>query len=79
MDLEKIVGENVRGFRKQQGMTQDELGKYSAIHRDFWAGIERGERNITLETLKRISTALQVEPFVLLIPGSHKWTQKGKS
>ena len=79
MDLETIVGENVRGFRKQQGMSQDDMGRYSGLHRDFWAGIERGERNITLETIKRIATALSVEPFILLMQGSHKWTRKGKS
>ena len=79
MDLEKILGENVRGFRKQQGLTQESLGERSGIHRDFWAGIERGERNITIETLKRVSTALGVEPFVLLMRGSHKWTSKSES
>ncbi|MGH2639398.1 MAG: helix-turn-helix domain-containing protein [Rhabdochlamydiaceae bacterium] len=73
--MEKILGTNVRGFRKQQGLTQAALGQKSGIHRDFIAGIERGERNITLETLKKVSIALGLQPFVLLIPDSHKWTR----
>ena len=79
MDLENILGENVRGFRKQQGLTQASLGQKSGIHRDFIAGIERGERNITIETLKRVATALGIQPFVLLIPQSHKWTHPSES
>ncbi len=79
MDLEKILGENVRGFRKQQGLTQASLGERSGIHRDFIAGIERGERNITIETFKKVAMALGIQPFVLLVPQSHKWTYPSES
>ncbi|HET6401095.1 MAG TPA: helix-turn-helix transcriptional regulator [Candidatus Kapabacteria bacterium] len=79
MDLEKILGANVRGFRKQQRLTQALFGQRSGIHRDFIAGIERGERNITMETLKKVAIALGIQPFVLLIPDSHKWTNPSQT
>jgi len=73
MDLEKILAENVRTFRKLRGLTQKDLAQVSGIHKQFWAGIERGERNITLSSLQRIAIALDVEPHVLLTRGSARW------
>jgi transcriptional regulator with XRE-family HTH domain len=73
MDLEKILGENVRTFRKLRNLTQKDLAKISGIHKQFWAGIERGERNITLSSLQRIAVALEVAPHVLLTQGSANW------
>ena len=78
MDLEKILAENVRTFRRLRGLTQNELAQASGIHKQFWAGIERGERNITLSSLQRIAIALKVEPHVLLTAGSARWFEKQK-
>jgi XRE family transcriptional regulator, regulator of sulfur utilization len=78
MDLEKILAENVRNFRKLRGLTQKELAQVSGIHKQFWAGIERGERNITLSSLQRIAVALNVEPHVLITIGSARWFEKQK-
>jgi XRE family transcriptional regulator, regulator of sulfur utilization len=78
MDLEKILAENVRNFRKLRGLTQKELAQASGIHKQFWAGIERGERNITLSSLQRIAVALNVEPHVLITIGSARWFEKQK-
>jgi len=73
MDLEKVLAENVRSFRKLRGLTQSELASESGIHRNYLADIERGERNITLASLVRVSAALNIEPHVLLTPGSARW------
>jgi transcriptional regulator with XRE-family HTH domain len=35
-------------------------------HRTYWAGIERGERNLTLRSLERIASKLEIEPLLLL-------------
>ncbi len=78
MDLEKVLAENVRNYRKLRGLTQQQLAEQSGIHKQFWAGIERGERNITLSSLRRVAVALSVEPFLLIMPESSKWFSPSK-
>jgi transcriptional regulator with XRE-family HTH domain len=62
IDLLKLVGERVRTLRKEKGYTQDQLAEIAQIHNRYISDIERGERNITLETLEKVITALNVLP-----------------
>ena len=54
----KIVGETIAYFRKKKKLSQEVLSGLSAIGRTHLSAIERGERKPTLETLYRISYAL---------------------
>ena len=56
-----IVGEVIAQFRKNKGITQEVLSGLSDIGRTHLSAIERGERKPTLETLYRISLALNVK------------------
>lgn len=64
-ELLKVFGNRVRYFRKLKGLTQEELAKKADIHYTYVGGIERGERNISLETIEKISIALNVPPSVI--------------
>lgn len=55
-----IVGEVIAKFRNRKGLTQEVLSGLSDIGRTHLSAIERGERKPTLETLYRISCALNV-------------------
>ena len=55
-----IVGEAIAYFRKRKNISQEVLSGLSAIGRTHLSAIERGERKPTLETLYRISRALNV-------------------
>ena len=55
-----IVGETIAYFRKKQKISQEVLSGLSDIGRTHLSAIERGERKPTLETLYKISCALQV-------------------
>ena len=68
MDLTKKVGINIRAIRKSQNLTIDELAEKCDFQTPYLSDIERGERNITLQTLTKILNALQVEPGSVLIP-----------
>lgn len=59
----KLIGEQLRRIRKQKGMTQEELGELAQLQSSYIGGIERGERNISLETLDKIVHALKVSPL----------------
>lgn len=75
-NLVKLVGMNIREIRKMKNLTQDELSEKSGLQTSFLAGVERGERNITLETLDKILGGLEVDPktvfsFTDLEPDDH--------
>ena len=55
-----IVGEAIAHFRKQKKLSQEVLSGLSDIGRTHLSAIERGERKPTLETLYRISCALDI-------------------
>lgn len=55
------VGEAIVGFRKKKGVSQEVLSGLADIGRTHLSAIERGERKPTLETLYRISCALNVK------------------
>ncbi|MGE7024457.1 helix-turn-helix domain-containing protein [Solibacillus cecembensis] len=68
MDLTKRVGMNIRAIRKSQNLTIDDLAEKCDFQSPYLSDVERGERNITLQTLNKILDALQVEPGRILIP-----------
>ena len=55
------IGERIRFFRKEQGLTQDDLARKMGIKRGTLAQYESDRRNPKLETLEKISGALGVE------------------
>lgn len=56
----KIVGEVIAQCRKEKNLSQEVLSGLADIGRTHLSAIERGERKPTLETLYRISIALNV-------------------
>lgn len=68
MDLTKRVGMNIRAIRKSQNLTIDELAEKCDFQSPYLSDVERGERNITLQTLNKILDALNVDPGKVLIP-----------
>jgi transcriptional regulator with XRE-family HTH domain len=67
-DILKIIGSNVRFYRKHRQLSQEELADLAGLHRTYVGGIERGERNVSAENISKIALALHVEPFELLKP-----------
>lgn len=65
-ELQVLVGINIRRFRQRLGWSQEELADRCSLHRTYIGGIERGERNITLETLSVIAQALNCTPTELM-------------
>ncbi|ATP41046.1 transcriptional regulator [Solibacillus sp. R5-41] len=67
-NLTKRVGKNIRAIRKAQNLTIDELAEKCDFQAPYLSDVERGERNITLQTLTKILDALDVHPGRVLIP-----------
>lgn len=62
----RALGRAIRALRKEQGYTQESFAMKADIDRGYYGAIERGEFNITVQTLLRISTGLNVSPAELL-------------
>ena len=61
-----ILGKTIRDLRMELSLSQEELAERADLHRTYVGGIERGERNVSLENIVRIAHALQVVPSQLL-------------
>jgi transcriptional regulator with XRE-family HTH domain len=66
--LRKIFGDNVRRRRREKGMSQERLAEEAGLHRTYIGSIERGERNVSLDNIDRISAALSIPPDQMLHP-----------
>ncbi|WP_334476358.1 helix-turn-helix domain-containing protein [Bradyrhizobium sp. AZCC 1699] len=65
-DWQVIFGKNVRKFRRQRGLTQEQLAFEAEIDLTYVGGIERGKRNPSLMVMARIADALSVALTKLL-------------
>lgn len=65
--LSAVVGNNIKKYRKKLGISQEELAVKAGLHRTYIGGIERGERNITLDSLQVIAVALNIAPVELIV------------
>jgi transcriptional regulator with XRE-family HTH domain len=65
--LSVIVGNNIKKYRKILNISQEELAEKAGLHRTYIGGIERGERNITLDSLQVIAAALNAAPVELIV------------
>ncbi len=52
-------GSAVRSMRLDKGISQELLAELAGIDRSYMGGIERGEHNLALVNIKRISNALE--------------------
>ena len=53
-------GDKVREERTKQNISQEKLAERAGVHRTYIGMIERGEKNITLENIEKISKALGI-------------------
>ena len=56
-----IFGKNVRKYRNQLNISQEELAYRAGLHRTYIGMIERAEKNITLINIEKIAKALNVK------------------
>ena len=62
-DIKKIISSNIRKYRKMRGLTQEELALYTDRSFEFIRRIEseKGRKGLSIETLWRIATVLEVK------------------
>lgn len=65
-ELQRAVGRNLRRVRTQRGLSQEQFGEFVGWHRTLVGAVERGERNLTLKSVERVSIQMGVDPLDLL-------------
>ncbi len=60
-DMRKKLGERIRELRKSIGITQEELGEKAELNYKFIGELERGQVNVSLDSIVRIADALEVK------------------
>lgn len=63
MELSKEIGLHIANIRKSKSISQEELAFSSKIARSYIGAVERGEKNISVLYLKKISDVLQITLF----------------
>jgi transcriptional regulator with XRE-family HTH domain len=65
-ELLKQLGGRIRTIREERGLSQEELGFRSDLHRTYISEIELGQKNPTYLTLIKIAKALSMSIFDLI-------------
>lgn len=63
------LGHALRAARETRGLSQEELGLRTGVHRNYIGGVERAERSPTVATVAKLADALEV-PMRDLLPGA---------
>jgi HTH-type transcriptional regulator/antitoxin HipB len=56
----KALGRTIRDRRKSMGLTQASAGKMVGVHQPTVSEVERGEREVKIDTLLKLIGALQL-------------------
>ena len=60
MDIKLKVGQRIRELRKELELSQEALANEAEVDRTYVTDVEAGRRNVSLEILERLVTALSV-------------------
>lgn len=62
----KLIASKIKRLREERGMSQEKLAAESGLHRTYIGMIERCEKNITVISLEKIASALNVDLIELI-------------
>ncbi len=59
-DIAKIIGQRIRNNRIKLHLSQEKLAELASCHTTYIGQLERGEKNATVESIEKISVALDL-------------------
>lgn len=66
-ELKQQIGRNIRALRNQRKWSQDALAECAELSCKFIGEVERGQVNPSLDTLRKVADALEVEIAALFL------------
>lgn len=76
--LKEDFGDNLRKFRLGSNLTQEKLALEAGLSLRFIQNLESGERQPSLETLFKLSRALDTTPGALIKTSWNWWVHENK-
>lgn len=59
-EVQRSLGLRIRGLRSRKGWSQEQFAEICGLHRTYMGHVERGEKNVSLSTVVRVSDALGI-------------------
>ena len=60
MDIKLKIGHRIKELRKELNLSQEGLALKSEVDRTYMTDVENGRRNVSIEILEKIITALEI-------------------
>lgn len=60
MDINELIGKRITHLRNRKDLSQQKFANEADIERSYLTHVEKGRKNISVNTLKKITTALGV-------------------
>ena len=76
-ELRTALARQIRSVRIRRGISQEELAFRAGLHRTYISLIERSKKSLTVDSLARIASALDIKPSKLLANGEQRSLAKG--
>ncbi len=66
MDIREVLARNLRIYRQERGLSQEELAHRADLDRTYISALERCVYAASIDVLDKLAVALNVEPADLL-------------
>lgn len=66
MNIQEILAENLKRYRRERGISQEELAHLAEIDRTYISSVERRQYAASVEVVDRLARALGIEASDLL-------------
>lgn len=65
-ELRATISEALKRYRALKGLSQEDLATRAGVNRTFVSQIEREQKNVSIDSLRRLANALECEVHDLL-------------
>jgi len=72
MSIREILAANLKRYRRERGVSQEELAHLAEIDRTYISSLERCQYAASIEVVDRLAKALGVQTDILLVPLEEK-------
>ena len=77
MQARSLLAHNIRLCRFFRGWTQEELAERTGLHRTYISGIERKQRNTSIDNIEKLAQAFHLPITALFENNDHEAGKKG--